>query len=145
MEYPRKIYAIRHNATDKVYIGSSCKVDKRLAQHIRDLRGHRHIVEDMQADFDKYGEDYTFTILDEISNLQEKSKEYEWMVKYKSHIRGIGYNYKDRKSFGEYRHSRKPQSNLDELLTIIAESDNPEQAVLLFNDIMSAFLANQNI
>ena len=140
MEYPRKIYAIRHNATDRVYIGSSCKVDERLKQHITALRGHRHIVEDMQADFDKYGEDYTFTILDKISNSQERSKEYEWMVKYKSHIRGTGYNYKDNKKFGVYSAFKKPSSNLEKLLMLINESNNPEQAVITVANIISNYL-----
>jgi hypothetical protein len=49
----------------------------------------------MQYDFDQYGEDYTFTILDDIARIDEKEKEYKWMEKYQSHIRGIGYNYKD--------------------------------------------------
>lgn len=97
MNLPRKIYAIRHNVTNRVYVGSSCRVDQRLMNHIHSLRSHKHHIEDMQADFDKYGEDYTFTILDEILVYKDKEKEYEWMKKYQSHIRGIGYNYKDQK------------------------------------------------
>lgn len=95
MDYPRKIYAIKHNATNRVYVGSSKNADKRIYAHLSALRGHRHIVEDMQADFDKYGEDYTITILDEIAGYAENSKEYEWMKKFQSHIKGNGYNYKD--------------------------------------------------
>jgi hypothetical protein len=51
----------------------------------------------MQADFDKYGEDYTFTVLEDVFEFKDKEKEYEWQKKYQSHIRGIGYNYKDQK------------------------------------------------
>jgi hypothetical protein len=51
----------------------------------------------MQADFDKYGEDYTFTILEDAIEFKDKGKEYEWMEKYQSNVRGIGYNYKDQK------------------------------------------------
>lgn len=95
MKYSIKIYAIKHNVTNRIYIGSSKNADRRIYSHLSALRGHRHKVEDMQADFDKYGEDYTITILEEINNFEEHRKEYEWMKKYKSHIRGIGYNYKD--------------------------------------------------
>lgn len=95
MNFPRKIYAIRHNVTNRVYVGSSHNVDQRLKSHIGALRRHSHTVEDMQADFDKYGEDFTFTILDEVFKYEDRAKEYEWMKVYQSHIRGIGYNYKD--------------------------------------------------
>lgn len=97
MNFPRKVYAIRHNVTNKVYIGSSANVDHRIKNHIFRLRAHKHHVEDMQADFDQYGEDYTVTILENAVEFEDKDKEYEWMKKYQSHIRGIGYNYKDQK------------------------------------------------
>lgn len=95
MKFPRKIYAIKHNITNRVYVGSSSDVEQRLKNHIFALRAHRHVVEDMQVDFDRYGEDYTFTILDEIDGIEGNVKEYEWMKKYQSHLRGKGYNYKD--------------------------------------------------
>ena len=97
MRIPRKVYAIRHNVTNRVYIGSSCRVDNRLMNHICKLRRHKHHIEDMQSDFDQYGEDFTFTILEDITKYEDREKEYDWMMKYQSHIRGIGYNYKDQK------------------------------------------------
>lgn len=90
-----KIYCIRHNVTNRVYIGISQRVNERLKSHFDSLRGHRHIVEDMQDDFDKYGDDYTVTILEENVDYKDKYKEYQWMEKFQSHIRGKGYNYKD--------------------------------------------------
>jgi hypothetical protein len=51
-------------------------------------------VEDMQADFNAYGEDYTVSIIEEI-DYSTRDKEYEWMCFYNSNIRGFGYNYKD--------------------------------------------------
>ena len=90
-----KIYCIRHNVTNRVYIGSSQRVDARIRSHFAALMGHRHIVEDMQDDFDKYGNDYTVTILEEIVDYNDKHKEYRWMEKFRSNVRGEGYNYKD--------------------------------------------------
>lgn len=63
--------------------------------HMYALRSGRHINEDMQNDFDEYGEDYSLYILDEISDYGERQKEYEYMKKFNSHVRGKGYNYKD--------------------------------------------------
>lgn len=97
MRLPRKVYAIRHNVTNRVYIGSSANVDHRFKSHMYKLRAHKHHIEDMQTDFDRYGEDYTFTILEDITKFEDRVKEYDWMEKYQSHIRGIGYNYKDKK------------------------------------------------
>lgn len=92
---PKKIYAIQHNVTKKIYVGSSTDVEKRYMAHMYSLRSGGHANEDMQEDFDEFGEDYSLFILDEITKRGEFRKEYEWMCKYKSHIRGIGYNYKD--------------------------------------------------
>lgn len=107
MLLPRKIYAIQHNVTKRIYIGSSANVEKRYFAHINKLKTGTHDVEDMQKDYDEFGNDFSVYILDEIQEYDEASKEYEWMQKYNSHIRGIGYNYNDytvrrRQSRGEF-------------------------------------------
>ena len=153
MNFPRKVYAIRHNVTNRVYIGSSANVDRRLKAHINALRRHAHIVEDMQEDFDKYGEDYTFTILDEVFEYDDKAKEYEWMKKYQSHIRSIGYNYNDRKWLGLDKEDEesivvknKPScisrtENENELISIIESHKDPAQALMVATCIITGFLA----
>lgn len=95
MKLPRQVYAIRHNVTGKMYIGSSANVQKRVYQHFRMLKAGCHYIEDMQEDFNEHGEDYSVFILDEIKDWHERVKEYEWMAKCSSCVRGIGYNYKD--------------------------------------------------
>lgn len=112
MKYPRKVYAIRHNATDRVYIGSSLNVDRRFKQHLYALQAHAHVVDDMQKDYDEHGEDYTLTILDTINDESEIEKEYEWMDKYQSFTRGIGYNYKDLKRRAAARSAAEQDSEL---------------------------------
>lgn len=96
MNTPKKVYAIQHNVTKRIYIGSSSDVNARYWSHIHLLRAGKHNVEDMQADFDKYGEDFSLFILEEITSFTDRALEYDWMEKYQSHIRGKGYNYKDR-------------------------------------------------
>lgn len=96
--YPNKqrvIYKITHNVTGRMYIGRTSKFDRRIKLHLSALRSGRHSVEDMQKDFDDFGEDYTIEILDEIKIGESFRKEYEYMDLYNSRIRGIGYNYKD--------------------------------------------------
>lgn len=95
MDFPRSVYMIRHNVTGRMYIGSSKNASSRCRSHLNMLRSRSHIVEDMQKDFDEYGEDYTISVLETITQFSDRNKEYEWMKKYNSHIRGIGYNYKD--------------------------------------------------
>lgn len=53
-------------------------------------------MEDMQKDFNEFGENYTVEIVDEIKSIDEAGKEYEWMAKLQSYDRETGYNYKDR-------------------------------------------------
>ena len=95
MDYPKTIYAIQHNVTKKIYVGSSNDVENRYLSHVYALRNQKHSVEDLQEDFNVYGEDFSLFLLDEIRDFEERHKEFAYMKKYNSHIRGQGYNYKD--------------------------------------------------
>lgn len=96
MELPRVVYAIKHNKTNKVYIGSTASPERRFRAHLSNLKNGTHSVEDFQADFDRFGADLSFVILDEIKTHDERTKEKEYMEKYESFDRSKGYNYKDR-------------------------------------------------
>lgn len=95
MDYPRKVYAIQHNITRKIYVGSSANLNKRYKQHFCLLKNGIHPVEDMQDDFNKYGDQFSLYIVDDIAERKENEKEFKWMRTFESHIRGIGYNYND--------------------------------------------------
>ena len=126
MKYPRKVYAIRHNTTNKVYIGSSCNVDRRFLQHLYALRSHGHPVADMQKDFDEHGEDYTMTILDTIKDASESEKEYKWMETYQSFVPNTGYNYQDMK----VRQQGKDVAAEDALVTEREDLTTEERSIL---------------
>lgn len=49
------IYAIRHTASGRIYIGSSKQIRTRLKEHLADLRKGAHRNCYLQATFDKYG------------------------------------------------------------------------------------------
>lgn len=96
MKIPRTIYAIQHNKTKRIYIGSSADVPTRYWNHIYRFRSGKHNIKDMQKDFDDFGEDFSLFILDEINSYADRIKDHEWMKKYQSYIRGKGYNYNDK-------------------------------------------------
>lgn len=95
MIIPRQVYEIRHNVTGRAYIGSSKDVHKRYAHHLSLLRRGVHPVEDMQQDFNEYGENYSFQVLADILKFEERQIEYELMRERGTMSRGNGYNYKD--------------------------------------------------
>ena len=96
MRLPRQIYAIKHNITKRIYIGSSKSAEKRFKAHLGNLRCKKHPVEDMQSDYDKYGEDFTFAVIGEIRNYADRHWEYDLMKLFGTNVRGQGYNYKDK-------------------------------------------------
>ena len=95
MKLPRQIYAIRHEPTKKLYIGSSANVRARFKAHMAHLLRGTHPVEDMQTDFNRYGGGYELLVLGEIQTFAERGKEYELMLQYETYDRRYGYNYKD--------------------------------------------------
>lgn len=95
MKFPQRVYAIKHRTTGKIYVGRSSRPKARIKRHLCNLRGGRHPVEDMQADYDKYGEHYSFYLLDFIRTWGERNKEFQWQLKLNSLYRDYGYNYKD--------------------------------------------------
>lgn len=156
MKCPRKVYAIRHNVTDRVYIGSSCNVDRRFKEHLYALQAHTHIVDDMQKDYDEHGEDYTLTILDQIKDESEIEKEYEWMDKYQSFVRGVGYNYKDKHRTVQSKNSKEEtftksssddfgsvntlNENEAEFLALLREHRNDPDALITIALVLSQFI-----
>ena len=72
MHIPRTIYAIRHNVTGRVYVGSSAAPIKRIRSHLNALRRGKHNNSAMQSDFDLYGDDYSAFYLGEITRFKER-------------------------------------------------------------------------
>lgn len=96
MIIPRTIYAMRHNPTGKIYVGSSGDVKKRIRQHLCLLSLGKHKIENLQADYNAYGGDFTIFKLATISRFEDRHLEYIWMEALHSRDAVRGYNYKDR-------------------------------------------------
>lgn len=139
MKYPRQVYAITHNETKRTYVGSSEDVCRRYREHIHELRRGRHRVEDMQADYSEYGENYTLTILDRIESEKDVAKEYEWMSKKGTHIRGKGYNYKD----PYWKKAAEPVET--EIIKLIRSSSDPKAAFLVAIVVATKFLGADEV
>lgn len=95
MERNKKIYLIQHGKTKKNYIGSAFDVGHRFSHHLSALQTQRHSVEDLQKDFDTYGNDLRLIILAEVPEKEVLYHEHKWQRLFKSDVRGVGYNYKD--------------------------------------------------
>lgn len=93
--YRRIIYSIKNNVTGREYIGRTQNFDNRIAHHMADLKRGVHPVSDMQRDFDDYGDDFTISILEEVTGFENRKREYELIEEHGSYIRGKGYNYRD--------------------------------------------------
>lgn len=59
------VYALRHNVTNKLYVGATCDLGSRIYSHITALRRHNHPSKLLQHDYDIYGDDISYAILAE--------------------------------------------------------------------------------
>lgn len=93
------VYALRHNPTGKIYVGSTESfggVENRVRQHIQRLKRGEHDVERMQEDCDRYGCDYSYFVLSETHDGYEaRSQEKLFMTILGTRCPNLGYNYKD--------------------------------------------------
>jgi group I intron endonuclease len=87
------IYKITNTTTGKIYIGSSINVDYRIKQHFKCLRGNYHRNSHLQLSFNKHKEiSFVWDLICECDKNELLKKETEYILKYKSFDRKIGYN-----------------------------------------------------
>ena len=93
------IYVITNAVTQKHYVGCTADIESRITIHKWALKKHKHPMELMQADYDKYGaESFRVRIFSERIGLESASQLEAFMMKVlKSQNPKHGYNYKDRK------------------------------------------------
>jgi predicted GIY-YIG superfamily endonuclease len=107
MKLPRTVYALRHEATGKVYIGSTADPRQRLLKHLNRLKNGTHNSKQLQADYDQHADkSLTLEVLDEIRDFGERDKEYRWMEIYNTFDPVHGYNYADPKLPASPSHRR---------------------------------------
>ena len=86
------IYQIRNTKTGKVYVGMSYRVEKRWAEHLRDLRAGTHCNKKLQSAWKKSGEKaFVFEVLELVENEPAlRFCEKAWFAK--TGCRKSGYN-----------------------------------------------------
>ena len=55
----------------------------------------KETADEMQKDFDEYGEDYSLFVLEVITSYEDRFREYELMKEYGTFDKSVGYNRKD--------------------------------------------------
>jgi group I intron endonuclease len=137
--YIEQIYMIRHNITGRMYIGRSSHLKNRIYSHFNRLRAGKHWVEDMQKDFDEYGDDFTVSVLtDSTVEGYSHNTEKEMMDKFQSTLRGVGYNYNDPTVTAKIRNARKKRSTKTKLRILIETLDD-EQVLYTYSFLSKIF------
>lgn len=103
------IYVIECKGSNRRYVGRTRQPLLRKRLHINPLRKGNHSNEQMQNDFNLYGEDsFSFKVIDTCKEEIKvgAAKEKEWMERYKSYDINFGYNYKDPKFHPRKNHTK---------------------------------------
>lgn len=86
------VYQIYNPITNKRYIGSSINVERRLKEHLRNLKRNNHHNMYLQAAYNKYGDALQFQFLEECEPDECLIFEQYYLDYYKPYIREFGYN-----------------------------------------------------
>lgn len=87
------IYSIRNVVNNKVYIGSSVNIKKRINRHKNDLKSNIHSNEHLLKSFNKYGIDnFIFSIIEECNKEDLIDREIYYINFYDSLDYKKGYN-----------------------------------------------------
>lgn len=86
------VYQIYNPINNKRYIGSSINVERRLKEHLRNLKRNKHINSYLQSAYNKYKDILQFQFLEECEPDECLIFEQYYLDYYKSYIREFGYN-----------------------------------------------------
>lgn len=123
------VYGIKNNITNKVYIGSTKHIQRRLLKHFNELYHSRHRNKRLQEDFNKYGFD-SFSIIiysTNENNLLEQEKDLQIKL-------GIDNIYNE-KVTGYYM--------TDELKQMYANQDRSSHKTVEYREKMSKLKTNK--
>lgn len=88
------VYKIENKITGKIYIGSTNNFSRRKQEHFRDLRLGEHYSKEMQADYNKYGENcLEMSIIEKCDDEIRLDREQYYINLYNASV--DGYNFSD--------------------------------------------------
>jgi len=111
------IYKIKCLKNEKIYIGSSFNIIKRIDNHFKKLKNKKHINRHLQASYDLYGKDnFTWEILERCDVEILLDREQFWMDQTKCYDRKFGFNNcaKSDRPLG-YKHTKEAKLKMSEL------------------------------
>lgn len=88
------IYAIQHDVTKRIYVGSTGS-QMRIAHHMAAIKSGRHSVQLINEDCENHGFKFTTYMLEMIPDDLASSREHYWMNYFDTANPDHGYNYKD--------------------------------------------------
>jgi len=95
INYPKVsgVYKIKCLLDNKVYIGSSININKRIKNHIWKINNNTHRNVHLTNAIKKYGWDsFFFIVIETCEQYELKEREQFWIDKYASYKRNKGYN-----------------------------------------------------
>lgn len=116
------VYRICNTVNDKIYIGISFDLRKRLREHYYTLTKNRHGNKHLQSSVNKYGIDkFLFEIVEILSkNIDKKQlliKEHKYQTLYKTTDQNFGYNIKVTSSDGSIEHPEEYKFYMSRIMT----------------------------
>ncbi len=107
------IYLIKNLKTDKVYVGSSVKLEAREQRHFKNLSNGNHHSNKLQNSYNKHGEDsFIFESIEEyeeIDNDKLIQREQHWIDYYDSYNSGYNCRPKAENNYG-HKHSEETKT-----------------------------------
>lgn len=88
----KQIYAIQHNVTKRIYVGTCNRSDCRIKKHMHDLLRGSHTNKELQKDFDTYGMEFSFYLLEVVESKYRMKAERAWQNALRSNDIKTGYN-----------------------------------------------------
>jgi group I intron endonuclease len=87
------IYKITCTENNKVYIGQTCNIKRRLYEHRYALKHNKHYCEHLQNCYNKYGKkNFKFEIIEDATETNVDEKERFWIEHYNSNDKMFGFN-----------------------------------------------------
>jgi len=87
------VYFFKNIKTNKIYVGQSKHVKKRIFQHIENLNKNKDGCKYLQNSWNKHGEDaFIYGVLEYCPKSKTNKREIYWIKKLKSHVTENGYN-----------------------------------------------------
>ena len=111
-EYNIGIYCLINTLNNKMYIGQSSNIKKRIAKHFYNLKNNKHFNVHLQDAYNKYGSTvFIHQILEECKKDNLNDREIYWITEKQTNNEKFGYNFSSGGGSGR-THSKETKQRL---------------------------------